>query len=450
MYPSGRGRFLPSSNGAGHGWGQGPTGPHRGRHRVFDRCAIRVLVLGLIAERPGNREDLIGMIEERSAAVHVPGPDVISPALTWLEEAGEIEAVQTEGHALFRVTETGHAALAAGQDQLAAIMARLTGTQRSGARDRGGFPAMRAKENLQTAVRTQLRNDGLETTAEHRIASILDGAARAVERAGEGGDAQRRAMEDGMTAVEPASPVIRRVRHALRRRALTVMSVERAGTHMIRVTLTGEALEDFVSLAPDDHIKIFLPDPVNGEVRRDYTPRRHDRASNTLVVDFVDHAGGPAADWARSARFGDRLEIAGPKGSGVIEGPISDWVLVGDETALPAIGRRVEELDAGIPVTTLVAVPGPGDEQVFVTAARHEARWLHRPVDHADRPDEIIARLERMVIGPATFVWVAAEGGVARAVRRYLIEERGIAPQWIKAAGYWQKGHADASVKDVG
>jgi NADPH-dependent ferric siderophore reductase len=36
---------------------------------------------------------------------------------------------------------------------------------------------------------------------------------------------------------------------------------------------------------------------------------------------------------------GDAIRIGGPRGSQVIEGPIAHWLLVGDETALPAIGR---------------------------------------------------------------------------------------------------------------
>ncbi len=38
------------------------------------------------------------------------------------------------------------------------------------------------------------------------------------------------------------------------------------------------------------------------------------------------------------------------------------------------------------------------------------------------------------------FTWVAAESHVARAIRRYLMNERGIDKRWIKAAGYWRRG----------
>lgn len=245
-------------------------------------------------------------------------------------------------------------------------------------------------------------------------------------------------------------PVIQRVRHELKRRDLDVAAVERLTPHMIRVTLTGADLDGFVSASPDDHIKIFVPG-LNGEMtRRDYTPRRYDPRAGTLILDFVNHDGGPAAAWARAARVGDRLEIAGPRGSQVIAGPVDEWLLIGDETALPAIGRRVEELSAHDRVTTVVAVPGADDEQAFTTPARHDAHWVHRPMEAADQAGGILDVLAGIEIPARTFVWVGAEASVAKAVRRYLLEERAIAPAWLKASGYWLKGTADASVKDVG
>jgi len=41
-------------------------------------------------------------------------------------------------------------------------------------------------------------------------------------------------------------------------------------------------------------------------------------------------------------------------------------------------------------------------------------------------------------------VWVAVETQAARAIRRYLRDERGIDKKWIKAAGYWQRGAVGA------
>ncbi|MBS1103494.1 siderophore-interacting protein [Gluconobacter sp. Dm-62] len=245
-------------------------------------------------------------------------------------------------------------------------------------------------------------------------------------------------------------PVIQRVRHELRRRSLDVRTVSRLTPHMIRITLTGTDLADFTSASPDDHIKIFVPDADGSIARRDYTPRRYDTQAGELLLDFVDHPGGPAASWAQTVRPGDRLNIGGPKGSQVITGAIGHWLLIGDETALPAIGRRVEELSPDTPVTTVVAVPGPEDEQNFETLSHHIAHWIHRSLEHADDACGILARLENLEMPENTFIWVAAEAGVAKAIKQYFLQERHIPAQWIKASGYWVKGVSDASVKDVG
>lgn len=145
-------------------------------------------------------------------------------------------------------------------------------------------------------------------------------------------------------------PEIHRVRHELHRRSLEVVKVERLTPHMIRISLAGSDLAGFVSSSPDDHIKIFIPGLDGAPVRRDYTPRKYNPAAGKLVLDFVNHEGGPAAAWARAAKVGDHLDIGGPKGSQIISGNIAHWLLIGDETALPgqplAVGWRSFPLKA--------------------------------------------------------------------------------------------------------
>ncbi|MCB8882762.1 siderophore-interacting protein [Acidisoma cellulosilytica] len=237
------------------------------------------------------------------------------------------------------------------------------------------------------------------------------------------------------------------MRHEIKRRDLTISAIARVTPQMIRVTLMDDSLVDFFSGAPDDHIKIFLPQPDGEPARRDYTPRRFSQAERSLTLDFVDHDGGPAADWARAARVGDSLTIAGPRGSSAIGGDIRGWVLVGDETALPAIGRRIEELAPGMPVISIAAVTDRSEEQRFETAAELDARWVYRPHGAAADPAALLDAVKKLALPPQTFVWVAAEAGVARAIRRYLLEERGLPKAWLKASGYWVQGEADAAVK---
>jgi NADPH-dependent ferric siderophore reductase len=248
------------------------------------------------------------------------------------------------------------------------------------------------------------------------------------------------------TSISPLAPPprIERVRHELKRRTLTVSTLERITPAMLRVTLTGEDLHDFTSLSPDDHIKIMVPQDGGEEQRRDYTPRRFDAASRMLVIDFALHDAGPATRWALDARVGSLLDIGGPRGSAVIAPDVRNWLLIGDETALPAIGRRIEELPSDARVTSLVSVAGPQEHQVFKTPATLTCRWAYRPLSAADDPAALLDALETVTIAPDTFVWIAAEASVTRALRAR-IEAGGLPQGWLKAAGYWVMGKADTS-----
>ncbi|MFZ3360675.1 MAG: siderophore-interacting protein [Xanthobacteraceae bacterium] len=248
------------------------------------------------------------------------------------------------------------------------------------------------------------------------------------------------AMQDA----DPRMP--RRVRHEARRRMLTIKAVEKIAAHMIRITLTGD-LDGFTSLGFDDHVKLFFPDgTANADgtpnaIGRDFTPRRFDRAANTLEIDFAIHEAGPATQWAEGAKPGQTLPLGGPRGSFVI--PTSyDWhLLIGDETALPAIGRRLGELPAATRVVVLAEVDGPGDELAFETSANANITWAHRrgaPPGGSDVLAQTLATL-KLPVGDY-YAWVACESLIAKALRRQLIADCGANPKWTRAAGYWRRG----------
>ena len=242
---------------------------------------------------------------------------------------------------------------------------------------------------------------------------------------------------------------ITRVRHETRRRMLTVDTVEQLTPKMLRIGFTSPDLSDFVSASADDHIKLFFSsdDAATEEGRpcmRDFTPRSFDTAAGTLVIDFALHDAGPATQWAAAAKVGDTLEIGGPRGSAIIPDDFDWYLLIGDETALPAIGRRVEELRPGVSVATAIVVAGADEKQTFQTKADWTALWAVRQEGEDDA-----AALRKVLDGYALpagdgHVWIAAEGNVARALRTYITEQRGHPREWIKAAGYWSQGQADA------
>ncbi|WP_312797181.1 siderophore-interacting protein [Tianweitania sp.] len=247
-----------------------------------------------------------------------------------------------------------------------------------------------------------------------------------------------------MADLRPSEPITQRIKHELRRRTLTVQAVERVTPRMVRITLGGAELDNFLSAAPDDHIKLFFPGAAGKPEMRDFTPRHYDGAAGTLAIDFVLHEGGPAGSFAANAQVGDTLEIGGPRGSLIVSRCVKRWLLIGDETALPAIGRRIEELGADAEVHAIIAVADAQEEQSFASRAEVHLTWVHRDPTDSANPEPVLAVLRESEFVSEMFVWVGAEASVARAVRDYILNERGHPKSWMRASGYWQMGHADA------
>ncbi len=225
---------------------------------------------------------------------------------------------------------------------------------------------------------------------------------------------------------------VQRVRHEIKRRELQVRRVEALSPHVRSITFAGEALADFVSASFDDHIKLFLD--AAEPVRRDYTPRRYDAAAGELTLEFALHGEGPAASWAAQAEPGQRATIAGPRGSFII--PMDyDWhLLIGDETALPAVARRLEELPADAHVLVLLQVPDPADRRALPSAANVSLQWL------ADEAELLAAvRALALPVGEG-YAWCAGEAGAMAALRKILVDEKGHSRHAIRAAAYWKRG----------
>jgi len=258
------------------------------------------------------------------------------------------------------------------------------------------------------------------------------------------------------TATAPTKHAITRVRHEPRRRLLTVKRAERITPQMARITVSGD-LAGFVSSAYDDHVKVFFPLPgrnaptlpeqnapeaAERSPGRDYTPRRYDAGRSELVLDFALHDAGPATDWAAQAKAGQQLAVGGPRGSFVVPDDFEWYLFIGDETALPAIGRRLEELRAGVRAIVVAAVTGPEEQQQFESRADVKAVWVHRPLSMATDPAPLLDAVRALKLPDKEegYAWAAGESQTAKLLRRHLIDERGLDKAWVKAAGYWKRG----------
>lgn len=243
-------------------------------------------------------------------------------------------------------------------------------------------------------------------------------------------------------------------------RRTTVSQVETIAPKMKRITVKSDELRGFTSLGFDDHVKLIFPNaegqlnlaPPGTEgaaerVMRDFTPRRFDAEAGELVVDFVIHDNGPATTWADNAKVGSVLGVGGPRGSAIISTDgIGLHLLIGDETALPAIARRLEEL----PATTsamVVAEVQPGSELKLSSRANLQVVWVPRTDPNATTGEALLGKLDELpFMKEGCFAWAATETQAVRAIRRYLVEGRGFDKKWVKAAGYWQRGAVGAHV----
>lgn len=268
-------------------------------------------------------------------------------------------------------------------------------------------------------------------------------------------------------------------------RTLDVLRVSDVTPGMRRITLGGPELAAhtaangypvaaFRSDGFDDEFKIILKHPdvetaigptqADGLLNwprdnphmlfRTYTVRRWDPVAGELDVDFVNHGVGPAATWAYRVQPGERVQIAGPKSSSLP--PVgADWTLVaGDETALPAIGRWLEEWPDGARGQVFIEVAQPEHRQELRVPDGVSLTWLSR--DGAE-PGTTTLLFDAIRDAPwwdgTVLAWVAGETLTLTPIRRWLRNEKGLAKEAIDVTGYWRRQEVavrdqDASLPD--
>lgn len=298
-----------------------------------------------------------------------------------------------------------------------------------------------------------------------------------------------------------------------------VATVRQLSPSFIRVELASPDLAEFgVEVQPlyDQRIKIVFPN-ADGELssfagaddswfgtwlQRPAEERGHMRtytvrdvvgsgAATRVVVDIVVHEPpcGPGSTWAREAKVGDRLVLLGPR-RGQLYGGIEfaphagadELVIVGDETALPAVAAVLEGLPATAVGRVFVEVPVGEDVQELRAPEGMVITWLPRNgAEHgtlllaaaaerlalraADEParlelasdDEIdpdlwetpeysssgeeIAPSAPKVL-PGVYAWIAGESAMVTSLRRYLVKELGMDRSQVAFMGYWRRGVA--------
>lgn len=232
---------------------------------------------------------------------------------------------------------------------------------------------------------------------------------------------------------------------------------------MVRITFGGPGAVGFQSAVADEHVKLIFPDPETGELRvpvedpedpdelvwprpfptsREYTVRAHRPDVPEFDIDFVLHDGGLASGWASSVAIGGTLHVAGPPGGYVVDPGYDFFLLAGDETALPAIARWLEELPRTARGRVVVRAADERSRQSFDAPEGFEIIWIYGGAESDEAWQQAVTTTP-WPEGASVFVWLAGEATSIKPVRRWLRDEAGIGKQHSSITGYWKRGLAD-------
>ncbi|GAA1646270.1 siderophore-interacting protein [Actinoplanes couchii] len=245
---------------------------------------------------------------------------------------------------------------------------------------------------------------------------------------------------------------------------------------MRRITLTGPQLREFTSANGfpqpafastgfDDDIRLVFRYPGQAEpvlpvqrangldlpkdprpLTRIYTVRRWDPETGELDVDFVRHGIGVGTTWAYRAEIGDRVHFAGPGSSRALPHD-ADWLLVaGDDTALPAIARLLDELPGDTRARVFIEITEDAHRQELRELPGVEVTWLVRDGSGATLLVDAVRNGGWWDGRP--FAWVAGEQRTVRDIRRHLVEDRGVPKEDVDFIGYWRRGEVVALETD--
>lgn len=116
-----------------HGFGRGdfPAG------RKLSSGELQLVLLALLEIQPAHGYELIRLLEEKSGGFYAPSPGMVYPALTYLDETGQVTASPEGNRKLYTLTDAGKTLLEANREQAETILETLKriGSRMSEVRD---------------------------------------------------------------------------------------------------------------------------------------------------------------------------------------------------------------------------------------------------------------------------------------------------------------------------
>lgn len=208
---------------------------------------------------------------------------------------------------------------------------------------------------------------------------------------------------------------------------------------MRRVTVRAESMIG-IALRPAQDVELHLQDATGRRVKRRYTIRSARPDAGELDLDVLLHGDWPGSTWAATAAPGDEVRFQGPRGK--LELTRADWhLLVGDESALPAITAICESLPPGEPAVAVIEVGDASDELPLPDAT--EVHWVHRGDGPPGTSDLLAAAVTALPTREGAGHGYLMGETRAMIALRAILEGRALAHDAIFVKGYWNLGRPD-------
>ncbi|MFC0227295.1 siderophore-interacting protein [Serratia aquatilis] len=229
--------------------------------------------------------------------------------------------------------------------------------------------------------------------------------------------------------------------------------------HLRRITFSAPDLHDYPSESAAAHIKVFLPregqaqpdlptlsengpvwpaDAVHPLIRT-YSIRAVRPELGEIDIEFAlhDHSG-PAVDFARKAKPGDKIGISNPGGPKPMLPSADFYCLAGDPSSLPAIAALLENLPPHHKGHAFIRVDTPADVLDLQRPIGFELSWV---IGSTAKTAELIAQFCSLALPEnGTYFWLAGEDRLVVELRRYLRRERQCERNQLYAVPYWREG----------
>lgn len=279
--------------------------------------------------------------------------------------------------------------------------------------------------------------------------------------------ARERSGEEGQTALERQALEM----SAIRTFITSVVATAEVTPKVRRITFGGGDLTTFVPGAPDQFLYVLLPPPGRRELTIDqsftwsqwdrmpeaerpvgayYTVRAWRPEVAELDMDFVLHTpAGPACEWAARAAAGDPVALWGPRSSLDVPADTDWYLLVADDTGLPALSGILDSLPDGTRVRAFVEVADAAEVQPLSIGPAIDVTWLTR--DGA-APGTTTALLDAVKAlpwpGGTPYVWGGGESRTLTQIRKYLRRDVGLAREQVSLVGYWRRNPDEPGDED--